>query len=41
MKIEQGKIDWEFYLELVGGDGRALLDRVKVATEPPPARGSR
>ena len=35
VKVEQGKGDWEFYFELVGADGRSLLDRVTLTTMPP------
>ena len=38
LKIEQGKADWEFYVELVGADGRSLLDDVTVTTAPPGGR---
>ncbi|MFW6108352.1 MAG: PQQ-binding-like beta-propeller repeat protein [bacterium] len=38
LKIEQGQEDWEFYVELVGGDGRSLLDQVRVSPMPSAGR---
>jgi hypothetical protein len=39
VKIEQGKVDWSFYLELVDREGRGLLNEVTVSTTPPTTPG--
>ncbi len=35
LKIEQGKVEWGFAVELVGADGRSLLGQVTLTTVPP------
>jgi len=35
LKIEQGKVEWGFAVELVGADGRSLLGQATLTTVPP------